>query len=157
MPPTTSIFSHFKKKGMQPMTTSSTKYCFIKPGATHNLDQKSFSPNPIRTFEKVGKLIFYQIAMAGEVGSPRTFRCSLIYSLLYQRHNHLDYYVPLEGQTSDSVQNCGLSSFPMRYTWSKLKVLVQHLCGHRPKTKELLELFLLLSFTIWFISSLKEI
>ena len=29
-------------------------------------------------------------------------------------------------------------------------------CGHRPKTKELLELFLLLlSFTIWFISSLK--
>ena len=60
------------------------KGCFIKPGATHNLDQKSFSPNPIRTFEKVGKLIFYQIAMAGEVGSPRTFRCSLIYSLLYQ-------------------------------------------------------------------------
>ena len=34
-------------------------------------------------------------------------------------------------------------------------------CGHRPKTKELLELLLLLfllflSFTIWFISSLKE-
>ena len=33
-------------------------------------------------------------------------------------------------------------------------------CGHRLKTKELLELLLLLSlllFTIWFISSLKEI
>ena len=31
-------------------------------------------------------------------------------------------------------------------------------CGHRPKTKELLELLLfLLSSTIWFISSLKEI
>ena len=29
-------------------------------------------------------------------------------------------------------------------------------CGHRPKTKELLELFLFLSVTIWFISSLKE-
>ena len=30
-------------------------------------------------------------------------------------------------------------------------------CGHRPKTKELLEfLLLLLLFTIWFISSLKE-
>ena len=31
-------------------------------------------------------------------------------------------------------------------------------CSHRPKTKELLELFLFfLLFTIWFISSLKEI
>ena len=31
-------------------------------------------------------------------------------------------------------------------------------CGHWPKTKELLEfLFLLFLFTIWFISSLKEI
>ena len=30
-------------------------------------------------------------------------------------------------------------------------------CGHRPKTKELLELFLFLLFTVWFISSSKEI
>ena len=37
-------------------------------------------------------------------------------------------------------------------------VVALFVCGHRPKTKEFLELlFLLLSFTIWFISSLKEI
>ena len=30
-------------------------------------------------------------------------------------------------------------------------------CGHRPKTKELLELLLFLLFSIWFISSLKGI
>ena len=62
----------------------------------------------------------------------------------------------LEARFDPSVSRNRKKRLKLFWKWLLKKLLF--VCGHRPTTKELLGLlFLLLSFTIWSISSLKEI